>query len=91
MMLCCGIAQGVNHWKSFFKDHKSYHKIGRVQHVPIDPARPIPEHCNPKKGKKDGDGDVSSSDGKKETNEFAGPQSQPQPSSQQKEKKREEL
>ncbi|EIM88392.1 cytochrome b5 [Stereum hirsutum FP-91666 SS1] len=90
--------RGVNHWKSFFKDHKSYHKIGRVQHPPIDPASPIPEHCNPKEAKKDD----SAADGKKKTAEFAGPQGGSKSgggagsnggssSSQEKKKKREEL
>lgn len=86
----------MNHWKSFFKDHKTYHKVGRVQHPPIDPASPIPEHCNPKEAKKD-----DSADGKKKTAEFAGPQggsksgsgsgSAGSSSSQEKKKKREEL
>lgn len=87
--------QGVNHWKGFFKDHKTYHKVGRVQHPPIDPASPIPEHCNPKGAKKDD----SAVDGKKKTAEFTGPQvgsksgggSGGSSSSQEKEKKREEL
>ncbi|KAG6885252.1 hypothetical protein C0993_004109 [Termitomyces sp. T159_Od127] len=39
----------VNHWKSFYAEHKDYVKIGRVSHPPIDPASPIPEHCDPKK------------------------------------------
>ncbi|KAG6861189.1 hypothetical protein C0995_002816 [Termitomyces sp. Mi166 len=39
----------VNHWKKFYAEHKDYVKIGRVSHRPIDPASPIPEHCNPKK------------------------------------------
>ncbi|KAG5644916.1 hypothetical protein DXG03_007381 [Asterophora parasitica] len=41
--------QGVEHWKKFYAEHKDYVKIGRVSHPPIDPASPIPEHCDPKK------------------------------------------
>ncbi|KAI0052562.1 cytochrome b5 [Auriscalpium vulgare] len=41
--------RGVNHWKKFFKDHKSYPLVGRVQHPPIDLSSPIPVHCDPKK------------------------------------------
>jgi len=37
---------GVEHWKGFFANHKVYRKIGRVNHIPIDPESPIPEHCN---------------------------------------------
>ncbi|THH21048.1 hypothetical protein EW146_g425 [Bondarzewia mesenterica] len=44
--------KSVQHWKDFFKDHKSYFKIGRVNHPPIDPASPIPEHCDLKKAEK---------------------------------------
>jgi len=39
----------VEHWKQFFKDHKSYYKVGRVSHPPIDPMNPLPPHCDPKK------------------------------------------
>lgn len=42
-------SQGLEHWKQFFANHKSYFKVGKVSHPPIDPASPIPEHCNPKK------------------------------------------
>ncbi|KAI9433298.1 cytochrome b5 [Lactarius indigo] len=41
--------QGVAHWKKFFSEHKSYVKVGRVNHPPIDPASPLPVHCDPKK------------------------------------------
>ncbi|KAJ7067939.1 hypothetical protein C8F01DRAFT_1364370 [Mycena amicta] len=41
--------EGVQHWKQFFANHKEYKKVGRVSHPPIDPASPIPEHCDPKK------------------------------------------
>jgi len=41
--------QGVEHWKKFFSEHKSYVKVGRVNHPPIDPASPLPVHCDPKK------------------------------------------
>ncbi|KAL0949806.1 hypothetical protein HGRIS_009842 [Hohenbuehelia grisea] len=43
---------GVTHWKKFFAEHKTYVKVGKVMHHPIDPASPIPEHCNPKKEQK---------------------------------------
>ncbi|KAH9168924.1 cytochrome b5-like heme/steroid binding domain-containing protein [Lactarius sanguifluus] len=41
--------KGVEHWKKFFSEHKSYAKVGRVNHPPIDPASPLPVHCDPKK------------------------------------------
>ncbi|KAG6919324.1 hypothetical protein DXG01_007457 [Tephrocybe rancida] len=41
--------RGVAHWKKFYMEHKDYVKIGRVSHPPIDPASPVPEHCDPKK------------------------------------------
>ncbi|KAJ7047776.1 cytochrome b5-like heme/steroid binding domain-containing protein [Mycena alexandri] len=41
--------EGVQHWKKFFENHKDYPKVGRVSHPPIDPASPIPEHCDAKK------------------------------------------
>ncbi|KIM83900.1 hypothetical protein PILCRDRAFT_24638, partial [Piloderma croceum F 1598] len=41
--------QGLEHWKQFFANHKSYFKVGKVVHHPIDPASPVPEHCDPKK------------------------------------------
>ncbi|KAN0131239.1 cytochrome b5 [Lactarius tabidus] len=41
--------QSVAHWKQFFSDHKSYTKVGRVNHPPIDPSSPLPVHCEPKK------------------------------------------
>ncbi|KAF8974710.1 hypothetical protein BDZ97DRAFT_1900278 [Flammula alnicola] len=43
---------GVAHWKKFYTEHKDYIKVGRVNHPPIDPATPIPEHCDPKKAQK---------------------------------------
>ncbi|KAH9482454.1 Neuferricin [Psilocybe cubensis] len=39
------------HWKKFYAEHKDYVKVGRVNHPPIDPSTPIPEHCDPKKAK----------------------------------------
>jgi len=39
------------HWKKFYAEHPKYLKAGRVSHHPIDPASPIPEHCDPKKEK----------------------------------------
>jgi len=41
--------ESVAHWKRFFRDHKEYVKVGRVNHPPIDPANPLPVHCEPKK------------------------------------------
>ncbi|KAK7471114.1 hypothetical protein VKT23_002529 [Stygiomarasmius scandens] len=43
---------GIKHWKKFYAEHKDYFKVGRVSHPPIDPASPIPEHCDPKKAAK---------------------------------------
>ncbi|PPR02474.1 hypothetical protein CVT24_002023 [Panaeolus cyanescens] len=40
---------GLAHWKQFYANHKDYVKVGRVNHPPINPATPIPEHCDPKK------------------------------------------
>ena len=45
------LAQGVEHWKKFYADSKKYPKVGRVSHPSIDPASPVPEHCDPKKAK----------------------------------------
>ncbi|KAF9268303.1 cytochrome b5 [Marasmius fiardii PR-910] len=42
--------RGVEHWKKFYAEHKDYFKVGKVVHPPIDPASPIPEHCQPGKG-----------------------------------------
>jgi len=42
---------GVENWKLFYAEHKKYFKVGRVSHPPIDPASPIPEHCDPKRAK----------------------------------------
>ncbi|KAF8204831.1 cytochrome b5-like heme/steroid binding domain-containing protein [Pholiota molesta] len=44
--------RGLAHWKKFYAEHKDYIKVGRVVHPPIDPATPIPEHCEPKKAQK---------------------------------------
>ncbi|KAJ3566966.1 hypothetical protein NP233_g6669 [Leucocoprinus birnbaumii] len=44
--------KSIDHWKKFYRDHKDYFKVGRVSHKPIDPASPIPEHCDPKKAEK---------------------------------------
>ncbi|CAK5262679.1 unnamed protein product [Mycena citricolor] len=41
--------EGVQHWKGFFKNHKDYVKVGRVLHPPIDPASPVPVHCDASK------------------------------------------
>ena len=39
----------MRHWKMFFRDHKSYFRVGRVNHPPVDPTSPLPPHCDPKK------------------------------------------
>ncbi|KAI0034435.1 cytochrome b5-like heme/steroid binding domain-containing protein [Vararia minispora EC-137] len=41
--------RSVNHWKTFFRDHKDYTRVGRVSHPTIDPASPVPEPCMPPK------------------------------------------
>ncbi|KAG6332122.1 hypothetical protein ID866_6967 [Astraeus odoratus] len=43
--------KSVQHWKQFFADHKTYFKVGRVLHPPIDPDTPIPEPCDPSKAR----------------------------------------
>lgn len=47
------VFQGLIHWKDFFANHKKYKKVGKVMHPPIDPASPIPEHCQPEKAAKE--------------------------------------
>ncbi|KAL4264196.1 Cytochrome b5 heme-binding domain-containing protein [Pleurotus pulmonarius] len=44
--------KGLQHWKTFFAEHKTYTKVGKVSHPPIDPASPIPESCRTPKGDK---------------------------------------
>ncbi|CAO3595326.1 unnamed protein product [Absidia cylindrospora] len=34
--------KGVEHWKSFYTNHHTYHKIGTVIHPPLDENTPIP-------------------------------------------------
>jgi len=41
--------ESVEHWKQFFRDHKTYFKVGRLSRRPIDPMSPLPPHCDPKK------------------------------------------
>ncbi|KAH9943005.1 cytochrome b5 [Epithele typhae] len=41
--------RGVEHWKKFYAESKKYARVGRVSHLAIDPASPVPEHCTPKK------------------------------------------
>ncbi|KAH8830547.1 hypothetical protein DL96DRAFT_1593381 [Flagelloscypha sp. PMI_526] len=41
--------KAIQHWKDFYANHKTYRKIGRVSHRPIDPSSPIPEDCKKKK------------------------------------------
>jgi hypothetical protein len=43
------LKQGIEHWKKFYADHKTYWKVGRLMLPPIDPKSPIPEHCDPAK------------------------------------------
>jgi len=74
--------RGVNHWKKFFKDHKTYHKVGRVSHPPIDPDSPVPVHCDPKK-------EAKSKNARKVTKDYADPQSKQNPAV--KDQKHEEL
>lgn len=45
------IVQSLQHWKKFYAEHKDYIKVGKVNHPPLDPSTPIPEHCDPKKAK----------------------------------------
>lgn len=45
----CAFVQGLEHWKKFYAESKKYNKVGRVSHPPIDPASPIPVHCDAKK------------------------------------------
>jgi len=50
------------HWKRFFKEHKTYFKVGTVIHVPIDPMSSIPPPC---KSPKSGDGNPAISQDQK--------------------------
>jgi len=43
------LLQSLAHWKNFYAEHEGYVRVGRVSHPPIDPASPIPEHCDPNK------------------------------------------
>jgi hypothetical protein len=48
-------AKGIENWKSFYKNHHKYHKVGTVKHKSIDPSSPIPASCEeaiPQKPKK---------------------------------------
>ncbi|RXK36651.1 hypothetical protein M231_06038 [Tremella mesenterica] len=36
--------KGLEHWRSFFANHKDYHKIGHILN-PLDPQTPIPPPC----------------------------------------------
>ncbi|RHZ74123.1 hypothetical protein Glove_227g169 [Diversispora epigaea] len=42
----------LENWASFYRDHHTYYKVGRVIHKPIDPNSPIPPPCNDATGKK---------------------------------------
>ncbi|KAL4075672.1 cytochrome b5-like heme/steroid binding domain-containing protein [Scleroderma yunnanense] len=46
-----GELKSVQHWKKFFAEHKTYFKVGRVLHPPIDPESPTPEPCDPSKAR----------------------------------------
>ncbi|KAJ9104550.1 hypothetical protein QFC21_002047 [Naganishia friedmannii] len=37
----------LSNWKTFFAKHAKYHKVGTVEHPPIDESTPIPEPCEP--------------------------------------------
>lgn len=37
--------KGVAHWKKFYENHHTYHKIGRVIHDPIPQDAPLPKPC----------------------------------------------
>ncbi|CAG8441827.1 9444_t:CDS:2 [Acaulospora morrowiae] len=39
-------------WTSFYRDHHTYFKVGRVVHPPIDPNTPIPPPCDDASGQK---------------------------------------
>ncbi|ORX35024.1 cytochrome b5-like heme/steroid binding domain-containing protein [Kockovaella imperatae] len=38
--------KALDHWKSFFADHKSYALVGHVLNPDIDPSTPIPPPCD---------------------------------------------
>ncbi|KAF5333582.1 hypothetical protein D9611_002298 [Ephemerocybe angulata] len=40
---------GIEHWKTFYRDHKNYWKVGKVALPPIDPKSDPPLHCDPKR------------------------------------------
>ncbi|KAI9029556.1 cytochrome b5-like heme/steroid binding domain-containing protein [Phycomyces nitens] len=44
--------KGVDHWKKFYQNHRSYFRVGRVLHPPIDDSTPIPEPCESAVGQK---------------------------------------
>lgn len=72
--------RSLAHWKKFYVEHKDYVKVGRVVLPPIDPASPIPEHCDPKKARQsdekkptqDGVSEAKVSVAKEETKSTAG-------------------
>ncbi|KAI7870269.1 cytochrome b5-like heme/steroid binding domain-containing protein [Spinellus fusiger] len=37
--------KGIEHWKKFYQNHRSYFRVGRVLHPPIDDSTPIPTLC----------------------------------------------
>ncbi|CAO3680754.1 unnamed protein product [Rhizopus stolonifer] len=37
--------KGVEHWRKFYENHHTYHRVGRVLHEPIPDDVPIPEPC----------------------------------------------
>ncbi|KAI8356684.1 cytochrome b5-like heme/steroid binding domain-containing protein [Blakeslea trispora] len=44
--------KGVAHWKKFYQQHHTYHKIGRVLHPTIPQDAPLPKPCASSVGKK---------------------------------------
>jgi predicted heme/steroid binding protein len=58
---------GLTHWKQFYANHKDYVKVGRVNHPPIDPATPIPEHCDPKRAQAAKEEEEAKKQGKKKS------------------------
>jgi len=43
--LTLGEIKGVEDWASFYRNHHTYYRVGRVVHPPIDPNSPIPPPC----------------------------------------------
>ena len=43
------VPQGIEHWKQFYRDHKTYRKVGKVALRPIDLKTDPPLHCIPER------------------------------------------